>query len=95
MSRDSGERTPSSSVTYFQVSGSLKKVLQRYLELNLWRLGMSLGAGITYEPWPFFSLSASPEFRYYGNLKDTSRASTIVEGGIYSIGVALSTQLKF
>ncbi|MEM6878557.1 MAG: hypothetical protein AAF544_08365, partial [Bacteroidota bacterium] len=64
-------------------------------DIGLWRLGLILSGGLEYEPWPFLSLSASPEFRFYGNLKDTSRASTIAEGGIYSIGIALGTHLKF
>jgi len=38
--------------------------------------------GVTYDVLPFLSLGVSPEFRVYGNLKDTSRAHTIVEGDI-------------
>ncbi|MEM6878556.1 MAG: outer membrane beta-barrel protein [Bacteroidota bacterium] len=95
ISRGNGMRMNSNFSELAHANGTLLEELQQHVEFGMWRLGFMLGGGLEYEPWSFLSLAASPEFRFYTNLKDTSEFSTLVEGGIYSIGIALSAQIKF
>lgn len=68
--------------------------LRQHIKWDMWRLGFHVGGGVEYELFPFLSLKAAPEFRYYFDLFDTTEFPTIVSGRIFSAGIDFGVALR-
>lgn len=71
------------------------KVLSKRITQGLMRIGGLAGFGLEYNAYAFLSLGVASEIRFYGNLFDTSAASTVIIGGFYNVGLNFYCRAKF
>ncbi len=97
ISKESGKKESGANESkYFLAAGNNTfQKLRRHFNEGLYRWGGIFKVGIVYNVIPYFSIEFSPEVKFYGNLKDTSIAHTVVEGGFYNIGGAINLNYNF